>query len=201
MGNPGSNHSSLDSLRKTLHSLKEIRSALLPFLRLLKDDVGQHRRHRTNHHTPSATASKGKRSHAGNSASDEVESQSTSQFNPHRRTEAEAAVALAVCTLRYMGGRLRGLDVGRKKDDPLRMELNKIRAVLVSLQKLESSDAVDARRDGGDGDAGKDSKQKDDENNKQLSAAVSSEKRKMENEASIEVGSEKASSSNKKQRR
>ena len=201
MGNPASNHSSLDSLRKTLHSLKEIRSALLPFLRLLKDDVGQHRRHRTNHHTPSATASKGKRSHAGNSASDEVESQSTSQFNPHRRTEAEAAVALAVCTLRYMGGRLRGLDAGRKKDDPLRMELDKIRAVLVSLQKLESSDAGDVSKDGGE--TGRDSKQKDDENKKQLNvkgASISStEKRKMEKEASIDDVCEKTSS--KKQRR
>ena len=42
-------------------------------------------------------------------------------------------------TLRYMGARLRGFDQGRKKDDPLRMELDAIRAKLVELKKLKAS--------------------------------------------------------------
>ena len=37
-----------------------------------------------------------------------------------------------------MGARLRGLDQGRKKGDPLRMELDKIRAKLVELKEIES---------------------------------------------------------------
>lgn len=38
-----------------------------------------------------------------------------------------------------MGARLRGLDEGRKKDDPLRMELDKIRSKLVELKKLQAT--------------------------------------------------------------
>ena len=38
-----------------------------------------------------------------------------------------------------MGARLRGLDEGRKKDDPLRMEIDKIRSKLVELKKLQAS--------------------------------------------------------------
>jgi hypothetical protein len=53
---------------------------------------------------------------------------------------------VAIGTLRYMGARLRGLDQGRKKDDPLRMELDKIRAKLVELKKLEAA-ADDSQND------------------------------------------------------
>lgn len=155
MGSPGSNQSSTDSLQKSLHSLKEIRSALLPFLRVLKDDSGKHQRihHYSCHSSTLASSSRnGKRGFAFHSNGDCITTQSDSQLNPHRRAEAQAAVALAVCTLRYMGGRLRGLDVGRKKDDPLRMELDKIRGVLVSLKKLEYGDAGDTSKDGADTD-------------------------------------------------
>ena len=46
-------------------------------------------------------------------------------------------MALAMGTLRYMGARLRGSDVGRKKGDPLRIELDKIRGLMVSLRELD----------------------------------------------------------------
>ena len=202
MGNPGANHSSLDTLHKTLHSLKEIRSALLPFLRVIKDDIGKHHRH---HVSPSN--GKGGVYSDGNDA---TKNQSTSKLNPHRRAEAQAAVALAVCTLRYMGGRLRGLDVGRRKDDPLRMELDKIRGILVSLKKMESSDADDAIRDNGGGGVDNslnERKDTDGEKNNKLNAREwigSSEKRKLENEVTSTDDDdvrEKSSSSNKKQRR
>lgn len=49
--------------------------------------------------------------------------------------QASMAVALAMGTLRYMGARLRGLDRGRKPDDPLRQELNTMRKRMVALQK------------------------------------------------------------------
>ena len=94
----------------------------------MKDDIGKHQRH---HVLPS----NGKGG-VYSDCNDATKNQSTSQLNSHRRAEAQAAVALAVCTLRYMGGRLRGLDVGRRKDDPLRMELDKIRGILVSLKKV-----------------------------------------------------------------
>lgn len=200
MGNPGANHSSLDTLHKTLHSLKEIRSALLPFLRVMKDDIGKHQRH---HVLPS----NGKGG-VYSDCNDATKNQSTSQLNSHRRAEAQAAVALAVCTLRYMGGRLRGLDVGRKKDDPLRMELDKIRGILVSLKKMESGDAGDASRDNGGGGVDNSlNEEADDGKNNKLNAQErigSSEKRKVENEVASTADDdvrEKSSSSNKKQRR
>lgn len=54
--------------------------------------------------------------------------------------QAQAAVALSVGTLRYMGARLRGLDQGRKPDDPLRKELNEMRRVLTAVEKLKDDD-------------------------------------------------------------
>lgn len=55
---------------------------------------------------------------------------------------------VAIGTLRYMGARLRGLDQGRKKDDPLRMELDKIRSKLVELKKLQAiKDSKPAKSD------------------------------------------------------
>ncbi len=46
---------------------------------------------------------------------------------------------MAIGTLRYMGARLRGLDEGRKKGDPLRVELDNIRSKLMELKKLEAA--------------------------------------------------------------
>jgi hypothetical protein len=51
------------------------------------------------------------------------------------KAQAQASVALSVGMLRYMGARVRGLDQGRKPDDPLRKELNNIRKVLAAVQK------------------------------------------------------------------
>ena len=132
-----------------------------------------------------------------------------SEMNVHRCAEAQAAVALAVCTLRYMGGRLRGLDVGRKKDDPLRMELDKIRGALMSLKKLESSDTVDTfHSDDADNclQRGADSKQMDGEEKGHLHSDGNERrgvinKRKSEKEASSEDVFGEGSLSNKKPRR
>lgn len=48
-------------------------------------------------------------------------------------------LTVAIGTLRYMGARLRGLDQGRKKGDPLRIELDEIRTKLVELKEIESA--------------------------------------------------------------
>ena len=52
-----------------------------------------------------------------------------------KTAQASMAIALAMGTLRYMGARLRGLDQGRKPDDPLRKELNSMRVMMRNLQK------------------------------------------------------------------
>lgn len=189
MGNPTSNNASLDPLHKTLESLKEIRSALLPFLRQLKDDDDNHKQ-RPNHHSKTASVStskinqtsKIKRSRPDDDDNDNEQS-TTPQLTPPRRAEAEAAVALAIGTLRYMGARLRGLDRGRKKGDPLRMELDKIRGMLVALRKLEGSSSKK------DGQAAATTKNADDQN--------STKQRK----GDVTSGGSKQVSPNKKQRR
>jgi hypothetical protein len=55
--------------------------------------------------------------------------------------QAQAVVALSVGTLRYMGARLRGLDQGRKPDDPLRKELNEMRRVLQEVEKMKNDES------------------------------------------------------------
>lgn len=147
MGNPKGSNPSLDPLQKTLNSLRDIRAALLPFLQLLKDDDASvsDRNFKAKSATQKPSNKKRSRPAAGKDVDDgENEKSSTKphRLTPHRRAEAEAAVALAVGTLRYMGARLRGQDRGRRKGDPLRAELDRIRGMLVSLRKLESGDGA-----------------------------------------------------------
>lgn len=148
MDNPKTNNDpSLEPLHKTIEALKEIKSNLLPFLRLLKDDDDCRRSK-----TKQSPKKKKKRSNPDDfDDMDKKQSSTTSQIlTPHKRAEAEAAVALAIGTLRYMGSRLRGLDRGRKKGDPLRVELDKIRGMLVSLRKLEESSNDKSKKEGND---------------------------------------------------
>mmetsp|Transcript_27135 Transcript_27135/g.64895 ORF Transcript_27135/g.64895 Transcript_27135/m.64895 type:complete len:186 (-) Transcript_27135:3369-3926(-) len=50
-------------------------------------------------------------------------------------SEIYATVALSVGMMRYMSARLRGLDQGRSKEDPLRKELDNIKRVLAEVKK------------------------------------------------------------------
>ena len=47
---------------------------------------------------------------------------------------AQASLALSIGMMRYMGARLRGLDQGRKVDDPLRKDLNNIKRILANTK-------------------------------------------------------------------
>lgn len=125
--NMAANNTMIDPLLKTIESLKEIRSALLPYVRLLNAGGRKRKRH-----------------------DDKIidEDACTTKLLPHQRAEAEAAVALAIGTLRYMGARLRGSDVGRKKGDPLRIELDKIRGLMVSLRELDKKSVSSTVDDG-----------------------------------------------------
>ena len=124
----------LQPLHKTLHALKEIRSSLLPFLKLLQDDAD-------------AQQFADDKKKSNNMSNKNGTSTKQQQLTPHKRAEAEAAVALAIGTLRYMGSRLKGLDRGRKKGDPLRKELDQIRGLLVSLRKIESEEEKKKKND------------------------------------------------------
>ena len=118
MGNPNNNKTkpAIEALQKTIESITSIKTALVPFLKVLKND--------------------NQTSHSSSKKISNIRS-NNEQLSPYKKKEADAAVALAVGTLRYMGERLKGLDRGRKKDDPLRQELDKIRGMLVSLKALK----------------------------------------------------------------
>ena len=137
-------NASLAPLRKTLDALKDIRACLLPFLRRLDEDAAAaarrppRRRARSPGPAGQPTSPAPKRGRP-----DDGDPDGTGAAARCRRAEAAeaaAAAALAVGTLRYMGARLRGRDRGRKKGDPLRAELDRIRGLLVALRKLEEGD-------------------------------------------------------------
>jgi len=108
----------LAALQKTQEALQEIRKQLKPFLLELGVDPAADL-------TPNEAGNKDK-------ALSELKQSTASK---ETTIKASMAVALAMGTLRYMGARLRGLDQGRKSDDPLRVELNEMRKLMVSLQK------------------------------------------------------------------
>ena len=101
-----SDKAALQPMKRTNESLKQIKATLTPFLTLLDK-----------YHNQTSDSSK-------------------SNFNKQEITEAEAAVALAMGTLRYMAHRLKGQAKGQKKNDPLRMELDKMRKTLVQCKAL-----------------------------------------------------------------
>ena len=113
-----SNETSLLPLQKTCESLKKIQETLTPFLDLVDRYNNQQQTAGTN-----------------NKDKDKDNDQ---KIDLYQITEAQAAIALSMGTLRYMALRLKGQkSKGSAKSDPLRMELNKIRKTLVELRKLK----------------------------------------------------------------
>jgi hypothetical protein len=111
-----STKSSINALQKANDSLKGIKETLIPYLQLLD------RYHRQQQ----------------NAISNENEGNG-SKIDRYQITEAETAISLSIGTLRYMALRLKGMKSsnGSTKNDPLRMELDKIRKTLVELKKLK----------------------------------------------------------------
>mmetsp|Transcript_11016 Transcript_11016/g.23869 ORF Transcript_11016/g.23869 Transcript_11016/m.23869 type:complete len:216 (+) Transcript_11016:267-914(+) len=111
--------SDLVPLRKTVEALKGIREEIRPFLRVIEN------------------------ADRGSSGGGEASGQQGAGggIDQHTLAEARTAVALAVGTLRHMGARLGakagGIGSGRK-NDPLRMELDRMRKVLVTLRKIDN---------------------------------------------------------------
>jgi len=111
-------------LQRTSECLNKIKENLTPFLELLDRYHNQQR----NGNGSSSSNSSGKKKDAV-------------KFDKQEITEAEAAVALAMGTLRYMAHRLKGNARGQNKNDPLRLELDKMRKTLVSVKKLRRDDS------------------------------------------------------------
>ena len=110
----------LTPLRKTVDALTEIRKQIQPFLRVIESSDGGD----NDGGTSSATSS--------------------SKHDAHTVAEARTAVALAVVTLRHMGARLGGRGGGGSgdKNDPLRLELERMRKMLVTLRKVDTRRAA-----------------------------------------------------------
>ena len=97
-------------LQKTLDSVEAIQKCLVPFLHIIQEQKSRH----------------------GN-CNEYVHS---NDIPRHEKTEAQAAIALALGTMRYMNARLQGIDCSQP-DHPLRMELDKMRRALVELRKVD----------------------------------------------------------------
>ena len=159
----------LAPLRKTVDALKEIRKQILPFLRVIE------------------------------SSENDDDGNDDSKHDPHTLAEARAAVALAVGTLRHMGARLGGRGGGGTgdKNDPLRLDLERMRKMLVTLRK------VDKR-----GDTNKSAKQSGNNDTKKKSASGANGDSKSEGSKRLDEVASKAdtvsdmnSSPNKDQKR
>jgi len=113
-----SDESALAPLRKTSESLQQIKQSLTPFLNLLDKY----------HNQEQDSKAKAKANANANAK--------TNEFDKQQIVEAESAVALAMGTLRYMAHRLKGEERGKKNNDPLRMELDRMRKTLVQVKAL-----------------------------------------------------------------
>lgn len=113
-----SDDETLRPLKRTRESLDQISSCLSPFISLLD---------RYNHLVGGR------------------KDQSTKYFDPRKIAEAKMAVALSMGTLRYMAAKLKGDKVD--KNDPLRIELDKMRKVLVEFNSLHTNVNVEKETD------------------------------------------------------
>ena len=120
------NNDALIPLQRTSECLNKIKENLTPFLELLDRYHNQQR---------NGTGSSSGTSNSSGKKKDAV------KFDKQEITEAEAAVALAMGTLRYMAHRLKGNARGQNKNDPLRLELDKMRKTLVAVKKLRRDDS------------------------------------------------------------
>ena len=110
-------------MRKTVDALKEIRKQIQPFLRVIESSDA--------------------------SGDNDDDTSSSRKHDAHTVAEARTAVALAVGTLRHMGARLGGRGGGGSgdKNDPLRLELERMRKMLVTLRKVDTrGDTNDAKK-------------------------------------------------------
>lgn len=103
--------------------------------------------------------------------------------------QAQAAVALSVGTLRFMGVRL----LGETPDEKLRQELNEMRRVLTAVEKL---------KDDNDSGSKKEAKQSPKKNasRKRKSAEDASEKKKIGSDEKTKASKEKGTSPSPKKR-
>jgi hypothetical protein len=119
----------IDSLKQTKQALHQIRETLEPFLALL--EMAYRSRKRSSHQRLTHNDTDSTQQH----------------ISSFQVAEAEAAVALAMGTLRFMARRLQGK--GEKSTgnhaptkDPLRLELEKMRKVLTDLKQLKNQKDV-----------------------------------------------------------
>lgn len=115
-----SSDDALQPLKRTRESLDQISDCLKPFLSIL-DRYNKSSRMDSNERSKNTW--------------------NTDSFDARNVAEAKMAVALSIGTLRYMASKLGGEKV--EKNDPLRLELDKMRKILVELNSLHEKDDAD----------------------------------------------------------
>jgi hypothetical protein len=130
---------SVEALKKTHDALLQIQTRLKPFLQNATSS------------TTMDTASSGTTSNPDSTTT----TTTTTTTTANQRALSQAAVALSIATMRVVGARLQGLDRGRKADDPLRQELNRIRTALVAAQQKLRRDQQPKQPEGNEEQPGK----------------------------------------------
>lgn len=144
-----SDESALLPLQRTHESILRIKKYLTPFLMLLKryhhDDnhniIGNSSSNNNNHNNHNHKShgeknSNGKNVNVNISIPRSKKDMSKATISIHQVREAEAAVALAMGTLRYMAHRLKGQERGKKKNDPISTELHRMKQTLSQVEAL-----------------------------------------------------------------
>jgi hypothetical protein len=119
-----SSNNAISTLEKVTESIDAIQEQLLPFLDVL-------RKHTVQEQQSSADSSRSK------STSSSAAFVHSNDISRHSKAEAQAAVALALGSLRYMDAKLRGSNCSQDPNHPLRVDLDKIRKALVDLGQVD----------------------------------------------------------------
>lgn len=175
-----SESSSLVPLKKTYESLKKIQETLIPFLELVNRYYQQQKEINGG---------------GGSLLSKDTDSVQGKKIELFQITEAEAAISLSVGTLRYMAFRLKG-QKSDGKNDPLRLELDKIRKTLVELRKLKKK--ISSSKNDSTSTSSPSPKKKDEKNSTSVTNTVGSsgkKKRKSSEKKNQRNGSPKKSKS------
>jgi len=143
-----SEESALSSLQQTHESILRIKQYLDPFLAILTNYHKYNKSTNTKKEQSqsNATTVVDPNNNNNNSSSkkkkqmDIQSSYNNMMEDYYKIIEAEAAVALAIGTLRFMALRLKGQERGKKKNDPLRMELSKMKEMLSQVRALKRED-------------------------------------------------------------
>ena len=134
----------LKQLQKSNEAINQIKTAIDPYLQLLQESSSS-----TSSTTTTTTTTTSSSSNSITNVTNPnrlTGKKRPRELSANQITEAQAAIALTIGTLRYMAARLQGLNRGKDKNDSLRMELDKMKKTLVKLRGLKAKSSTKQKK-------------------------------------------------------